>query len=95
MEITIQKDQRLVIRGSVSGQIWCEECGTQTESVNLAMAGTVAEALSIQFGLQLLPGLHMLQDQDGSSRICLASLFEQVRKAGGTLGSGLERKSNT
>jgi hypothetical protein len=90
IEITIQTERRLVIRGSVSGRAWCQQCGAETEVVTLETAGVVAQAVSVELGSTWPTGdLHLSQAPDGASGVCLKSLLGRLRNAGSNSGSGL------
>lgn len=83
IEITIQTDRRLVIRGSVSTLAWCRQCGAETEVVTLETAGVVAQAVSVELGNPWPAGdLHVSHASDGTSRVCLRSLLGMVRNTG-------------
>jgi hypothetical protein len=80
VEITIQTDRRLVIRGSVTTQSWCHQCGSETEAVSLETAGVVAEALAAGVeGRFFRSELHFLPTEDDGTQVCLRSLLELVR----------------
>lgn len=82
IEITIQTNRRLVVRGSVSARDWCRECGSETEVVTLETAGAVTQAVKMELESHLIEGdLHIVQAADGSSRVCVRSLLGLVRSA--------------
>ncbi len=82
IEITIQTEQILIVRGVQSGREWCPQCGRETDKVNLQTAAALTRAApgTIQAGFQ--SGLwHASAAADGTLRVCLASLL--ARTAGG------------
>ena len=90
--ITIQSDRRLVIRGSVTTQSWCPQCGIETETVSLETAGIVAEAVAVSAeGPLLSSALHILPLGDGGAQVCLPSLLEMVRTESDAARSGPSR----
>lgn len=88
IEITIQTDRRLVIRGSVSALGWCQACGSETEVVSMETAGVVAQAVSAELGgTWPVANLHVSQASDGGSQVCLKSLLGMVRDTGAPSGA--------
>ena len=90
IEITIQTDQRVVIRGSVATRNWCHKCGAEIETVSLETARILAEAITPGIEDPLLwVDLHILPVGDGGHRLCLRSLLTMVRGRNGVASSGL------
>jgi hypothetical protein len=78
-EITIETDRVLIIRRRRSVRVWCQECGSQTDMVDLREA----EALSGLSGRVLRDRAeagrcHVLQGHDGASLVCLESLLKSM-----------------
>lgn len=76
VEITIQSEQILVVRGIRAGLEWCPQCGRETDMVNLQTAGllTRADFATVQARIQS-GDWHRSAAADGTLRVCLVSLF--------------------
>jgi hypothetical protein len=83
MEITIQTDRLVLIRGRRSTRAWCQQCGREVEMVGLAQAAALTGG-----NKPLLPGSdqnhgwHVSEDQNGSPLICLESVLKSIRDNG-------------
>jgi hypothetical protein len=79
MEITIQTDRLVRIRGGRSMRAWCHQCGREVEMVALcqaaALVGGREPALpdSVQSH-----GWHISGEQNGSPLVCLESVLKSM-----------------
>jgi len=91
VEITIQTEQILVVRGVRTGLEWCPQCGRETDMVNLQTAGVLTRADYATVQARLQSGAwHASAAADGTLRVCLASLL-----AGNAGAEGLPRRLGT
>jgi hypothetical protein len=79
MEITIQTDRLMLIRGRRSTRAWCHQCGREVEMVGLSEAAALAGG-----GKAVLPdstqgqGWHISEDRNGSPLVCLESVLKSM-----------------
>jgi len=89
LEITIQTSQLLTIRGSPSSRAWCPQCGAEMEVVTLETAALLANTiLGRAKAGSLSADWHVSQSPDGSPRICLQSLLQELGREGKSSRSG-------
>lgn len=75
VEITIQTEQFLVVRGIRTGREWCPQCGRESDMVNLQTAAALTRADLATGQARLQSGdWHASAAADGTLRVCLASL---------------------
>jgi hypothetical protein len=78
-EITIETDRVLIIRRRRVVRVWCQECRSQADMVDLreaeGLTGLSRRALSE--GAEARKW-HMCQGQDGASLVCLESLLKAM-----------------
>jgi len=78
-EITIETDQILIIRRRRALLVWCQQCGSQVDMVDLGEA----EALTGVSG-RVLRGCaeagkwHVQEGQNGGPLVCLESLLKSM-----------------
>jgi hypothetical protein len=83
MEITIQTDRLVLIRGRRSPRAWCQQCGHEVEMVGLSQAVALAGG-----GTPVLPdsaqgqAWHISEAQNGSPLICLESVLKSMGDSG-------------
>jgi hypothetical protein len=75
VEIIIQTEQILVVRGIGTGREWCRQCSCETDMVNLQTAAALTRADHATVQARLQSGdWHASATVDGTLRVCLASL---------------------
>jgi len=90
VEITIQTEQLVVVRGVRSGREWCLQCECETDMVNLQTVGILTGGDHATAQARIRSGAWDLSAAaDGALRVCLAALLSGV---GGNLPPRLEPK---
>lgn len=76
LEITIQTNRLVTIRGGRSSREWCQRCNAEREMVTLETAALLAESIATVLKAGPPPrDWHISQAPDGSPRICLPSVL--------------------
>lgn len=79
--ITIETDSLLILQGRIWRRAWCPQCGAERNVIALEDIGVLSNLgrSALQEWLNSR-GLHRSQTADGTTLICLNSLFDRVQK---------------
>jgi hypothetical protein len=79
MTLTVETDSLLIIRGTARSG-WCQRCATGVEILALQDFGSISdlERQALEGWLRT-GGVHQVDSEDGSTLICLNSMFVRVR----------------
>jgi hypothetical protein len=74
--ITVETERILIVGRTESVTGWCSACGRQQELILVDSTALMEPALAVQIQKWRHSGrLHLWQQEDGFTRICLASLL--------------------
>lgn len=78
-KITIETDSLLIVRGRISSQSWCAQCGEEVEMIDLERALPVSNLPPHELDQWLSSGdLHRTRTPGGAELICLKSLLVRL-----------------
>jgi hypothetical protein len=79
MTLTVETDSLLIIHGTARSG-WCQRCATEVEILALQDFGSISdlERQALEGWLRT-GGVHQVDSEDGSTLICLNSMFVRVR----------------
>ena len=81
-KITIETDSLLVMRGTVSSRVWCQECGAEGEVIPFDGIGVISNLTPSEVKAWLeCEAIHHSQAPDGTHLICLNSLLKRLQKS--------------
>jgi len=77
-EITVERDEFLVIKRVGRRFVWCSECGRETQTMTLEEAMTFAGVSRAIFPVWVRTGgIHLTETAEGRLSICVNSLRRQ------------------
>jgi hypothetical protein len=77
-EITVETDRLLVIRRRQLVRAWCEECGSEVDTLSLDEAASMTGTSSALSRKTWMAAWHLCEGADGAPRICLESLLKSM-----------------
>lgn len=81
VNITIETDSLLVLRGRIPLRAWCPECGAEAEMIPLDDLGVVSNLPLVDVRAWLeSESLHHTTAANGAPMICLNSMLKRVQK---------------